>query len=174
MKLDPDGKVRPKLNCWSPSQSRTFFDAHWEFTDLGYESLCWKWTGCVDASGYGIIKFKGKNCPAHRYSAIIHHGEPPSPKSLACHSCDHPICVNPNHIYWGTHNQNMRDMIERGRSVHAKGEASSRAVLNTEKVKEIRVLRAARLPFRRIAAMMGVSKSAVQAIIYGETWGHVK
>lgn len=173
MKVDSDGKLRPKLNRWSPSQTKSHFDSHWKLADLGYKTPCWKWTGCLDYYGYGVIKFNGRNCSAHRYSAIIHHGHPGSEKLLACHKCDNPACVNPEHIYWGTHKRNTLDMIERGRAFHPRGEATHNATLTNEKVLEIRRLRAVNTPYQKIAEIVGASKTSVMAVARGRTWKHV-
>lgn len=173
MQLDPDGKVRPKPVPWTPEQTREYFYTHYVPEFLGYKTLCWKWTGCVNSYGYGIIKFNGKLIGAHRYIAILHLGNPPHPKSLACHVCDQPICVNPEHIYWGDYKSNMHDMIKRGRDIHAKGELASKSKLTVPLVLKIRNLRKDGLTFRKIASIVGVSKSAIQNVIYGETWRHV-
>lgn len=75
---------------------------------------CWIWTGYKTKTGYGTFKFKYYPHPAHRFSYQIFKGE--IPKGLhICHSCDNPSCVNPEHLWTGTAQQNMIDCVQKGR-----------------------------------------------------------
>lgn len=70
-------------------------------------SGCWHWTGCL-SYGYGKFSIEGKNMGAHRASYEIYIG--PIPEGLhVCHSCDETTCVNPDHLWAGTHLDNMED-----------------------------------------------------------------
>jgi hypothetical protein len=74
---------------------------------------CWEWNGAI-ACGYGILKVKGTNIGAHRFSYKIFKGK--IPKNLfVLHVCDNRICVKPTHLKVGTQKENMKDCIERGR-----------------------------------------------------------
>jgi hypothetical protein len=71
---------------------------------------CWMWTACRDRQGYGQIDAQR----AHRVAYADRHG--PIPAGMyVLHSCDNPPCVNPAHLRLGTHEENMREMVERAR-----------------------------------------------------------
>lgn len=75
---------------------------------------CWIWQKTKDAPGYGIFYFENHFIHAHRW--IYQHLNGEMPKNIfACHKCDNPPCVNPEHIFAGTHADNMRDMKKKGR-----------------------------------------------------------
>lgn len=78
---------------------------------------CWVWTKGKDAQGYGAFSFNGKNVRAHRFSYELVHG--PTELSVL-HHCDNPPCVNPNHLYAGTHSDNMKDAHSRNRMDYSK------------------------------------------------------
>jgi len=86
----------------------------WNNVIIGSEDSCWLWVGGISGSGYGNTRTKGKNMTAHRLSYIIHFGEIPSNK-MVLHRCDNKLCVNPNHLFIGTANDNIQDMISKSR-----------------------------------------------------------
>lgn len=75
---------------------------------------CWEWTGHKYASGYGVLKVFGKDVSAHRYSYELHKGPIPEGMSIL-HSCDNKVCINPDHLRVGTHQENIAEAWERGR-----------------------------------------------------------
>ena len=77
-------------------------------------SGCWLWLGAVDAAGYGDFWFGGTNVGAHRVAWTLFMGEIPAGR-FVCHHCDRPPCVNPAHLFVGTHGDNMRDASQKGR-----------------------------------------------------------
>jgi hypothetical protein len=90
---------------------------------------CWQWLAHKDQNGYGQFSFKGKVEYAHRVSYILFNGEFDNNLQI-CHSCDNPSCVNPEHLFLGTHKENMIDMSKKLRQHSQK--------LNQEQVLEIR------------------------------------
>lgn len=74
---------------------------------------CWEWVGRVDGRGYGEIKVSGRYKKAHRL-ALFGHGDLMN-KLFACHRCDNPKCVRPDHLFAGTALDNVRDMHSKGR-----------------------------------------------------------
>lgn len=92
---------------------------------------CWNWVGRKYPSGYGRVSLGSSDYRAHRVSYAFHCEVDPGEK-LVCHSCDNPACVNPDHLWLGTHRGNTQDMIRKGRSrlvpgfkgVHPVGQAA--------------------------------------------------
>jgi len=81
------------------------------------ENGCWLWLAAKRGkSGYGCIKVNGKTIDSHRMSYIIHNGEIPN-KLFVCHTCDVRLCVNPQHLFLGSHSINMKDAYNKGRLV---------------------------------------------------------
>jgi hypothetical protein len=138
------------------------------------EGGCWEWTGCRNRCGYGLIghvvKGKKKVLLAHRVAFAFYVGEIPE-KMCVCHTCDNPSCVNPEHLWLGTHAENMRDKSLKGRLGGLKGEKHPRAKLSRELVKEIRFLYATgEFSHNGLAETFKVSKAAVYYITTGKTW----
>lgn len=79
-------------------------------------NTCWNWTGGFLQSGYGIFTINNKIVRAHRFSYELHKNKIPVNLNV-CHSCDNPKCVNPSHLWLGTHKENMDDMMRKGRKI---------------------------------------------------------
>jgi hypothetical protein len=79
---------------------------------------CWLWPKYRDPKGYGVIIFDGFKFSVHRLSFEHYKGLIPK-TMLIMHDCDTPACFNPNHLFLGTHAENMQDMMRKGRARRA-------------------------------------------------------
>ncbi len=133
---------------------------------------CWLWRGMVVGSGYGMVRFERRMYPAHRLAWKLFRGE--IAQGLAvCHKCDVRICVNPEHLFLGTHAENMKDMKEKGRSPH--GDEHSRSKLTAKTVSRIKAMLAqGHMRVSEIARAFGVTHATIDCIAKGKTWRHVK
>lgn len=107
---------------------------------------------------------------AHRFSWELHNGPIPAGLSV-CHRCDNPPCVNPAHLFLGTHAENMADRNAKGRQ--ARGDRSPVSKLTTDDVREIKRAIANRENQTALARRFGVSHVQISHIRHGKTWAHV-
>ena len=138
------------------------------------ESGCWLWTASVGSHGYGQLNIDGKPILAHRYSYEAHIGPIPEGNGYhgACvlHRCDVPSCVNPAHLFIGSNNDNIKDMVKKGRHGTLKGEASGRAKITEADV--IAILADNRRP-EEIEVDYPVKAQQIRLIKRGASWSHV-
>jgi hypothetical protein len=81
------------------------------------ESGCWEWDGYRNELGYGICVLRRQRWRAHRLAWAYVHG--PIPDGMViCHRCDNPPCINPDHLFLGTHRDNTADMMRKGRNAY--------------------------------------------------------
>lgn len=137
---------------------------------IGEPNECWEWQRGRNQHGYGVITIAYKKWSAHRYAWTLTHGPIPD-GAFICHHCDNRACVNPDHLYVGTHQSNMADMVSRER--HSMGVRSSRSKLTEEQVREIRRLRADGVRIVEVAAQFNVSITTVSQIVHGTRWKHI-
>lgn len=138
---------------------------------VGDDCLIWPFQRLQD-SGRAGVKFRGKQTVASRVMCELAHGKPPTPQHEAAHSCGkgHEGCVNPRHLRWATHTENVADQIDHGTRVW--GEKHYLARLSVPAVKEIRRL-AGTMPMARIADRFGVAPNTAYKAARGITWRHV-
>lgn len=157
------------------AQARTPVDRFWSW--VAKTEACWEWQGQRTTAGYGVLRPKStdrRGIYAHRFSFELHH-RPLEPGEEVCHRCDNPPCVNPDHLFAGSHADNMADMARKGRGATRPilGEAHHFARLTDEQVLEIRARCAAGENQHDIAREFGVVNSNVSMIHRRQTWRHL-
>lgn len=153
------------------------------------EDGCWLWQRSKDSKGYGAV-YVPHRMSAHRASYELTFGPVPKGKSV-CHTCDNPACINPDHLWLGSHAENMADMKAKGRSskppVHtgdkhwrskypekvAKGEAVTNAKMTNEKVIKLRLDYVAGVPKQELVSRYGCTQSSISDYIGGRSWKHL-
>ena len=139
-----------------------------DFTDmLRPNGDCLEWTGGCTATGYGATRAYGKHWRTHRLALELEGID--TTGHLVLHSCDNPLCCNPDHLRLGTHQDNMDDKVSRGRQ--ALGNHNGRAKLTEQDVLDIRAISG--MTQRAIAKRYGVGTTAISMIINRKRWTHI-
>lgn len=140
------------------------------------ENGCLEWQFSLTSTGYGQIRVGRRSLKVHRYAWEQLKG--PIPKGMSvCHKCDNPLCLNIEHLFLGSHTDNMRDMFSKNRrrnDFQAKGEQHHKATLTDEQVASIRD--SSDIGYgsgRRLAAIYGVSESTISKARKHTTWRHI-
>lgn len=139
---------------------------HEKFT-VNPESDCWEWTGSVNNIGYGNISYGNRHWKSHRAAWILYKG-PISDGMHVLHKCDNRRCVNPDHLFLGSHTENVRDMYRKGRG--QVGEDHSRAQLTA---KDVLAIRASNKPNSALAEKYGVTAGHIWRIKKGHLWANL-
>lgn len=133
---------------------------------------CWVWSGSKDRNGYGKFSVKGRDVKSHRFMFEFVNTNTDISSLCVCHSCDNPSCVNPAHLFAGTHSDNALDRDRKGRVCH--GIKHHSAKLTERDVSEIRSQVAiGSLSLNGAARRYGVRLWAVQQIVSRNTWKRV-
>ena len=127
---------------------------------------CWEWTRQKQKGfSYGKLTYKNKKRLAHRVSWFLTYGEWPSNNMCVLHKCDNPSCVNPDHLFLGTQQDNMRDMAIKNRAA---------TKLKPEEVIEIRKLAELGESRKVLSEKFNISKRQINRIISREDWRHIE
>lgn len=127
---------------------------------------CWGWSGVISNHGYAMLSFGRPQSLAHRFSYELYYGVIPDGMCV-CHYCDNRICTNPKHLFLGTVDDNIQDMIKKGRNVlYAK--------LTVDDVIKIREMITQGINNRIIAKEFNVVHQTISAIKTGQTWKHIQ
>jgi predicted XRE-type DNA-binding protein len=152
-------------------------DRFWSKVIIKYNSSClpllnecMMWNGGVFSDGYGFFWFRYKMIRAHRFAYQCFNGEI-GKYLLVRHTCDVPLCVNPNHLLEGTVQDNCNDMISRNRSL--RGEKNHESKLTSDDVRIIKKLLSKNVKQKEIAKKFDVSRGLITQINNNKIWKHI-
>ena len=152
---------------------RTIQERFWKYTEVPIETdACWLWTGTRDRYGYGRIHIAGgRNFGAHRVAYGLLVGPIPAGMCV-CHRCDNPGCVNPRHLFVASQEDNMRDMIRKGRTAlcGVRGVDHWRAKFSPEEINELRRLVASGMSQAEAGRLFHMSHTNVSNVVHRRTW----
>lgn len=146
---------------------KTFEECFWEKARRG--DSCWEWIGAKN--GAGRANFRGRSAPRIAWRLV--NGDPGELE--VCHHCDNPGCVNPAHLFLGTHSENMLDCSRKGRrsprSKARSGEKHHFAKLTNEDVSKIREMAKLGISCTEISMLFPVGCRQIFRIVEGTRWG---
>lgn len=151
-------KIAPKRS------SEVFLRAH--VGHRGKECLLWPFR--LNRGGYGLAVVGGVQTFASRWMCILAHGNPPTRKHEAAHSCGNARCVNPNHLRWATPKENYADRI--GHGTDNRGQRNGKTRLTAADVKAIR---SAPPHLKPLMERYGLSKGCISKIRGKKRWAHL-
>ena len=146
--------------CWGTDMS----DENRFMAKVKKTGYCWEWVGALLKTGYGQFWYKKKMTRAHRVSYMLFTGMIPEDMNV-CHTCDNRACVNPQHLFLGTAQENTLDSVKKGRWATAK--------LNADAVADIRERLLRGENQHNIADIVGVNQSQISRINTGTRWWYV-
>lgn len=125
---------------------------------------CWLWRGATNKDGYGSVRIGPSTMLAHRAAYMLAFADLP-PDREVCHSCDEPACVNPEHLFLGTHNDNMRDAQSKGRMRAVKRLPNHCGLFGDALLEKVLALRCAGMSQREIATALGIGQTSVSRML---------
>jgi hypothetical protein len=159
------------MRILEPSPIGTIPSRFWSKVEkLANESGCWLWIGSTNRDGYGALRISRKQgvVGAHRIAFWLQTGVWPGEQQVL-HVCDTPSCVRKEHLFLGSHEDNMGDMRVKRRTY--RGPEHIRAKLDYEKAEEIRSKYVRNVyGVRRLAREYSVDSVTIHQILKGITW----
>lgn len=165
---------RTAVRFRSPQRKRPIAERFWMLVAVGAPDACWEWRGQLSRDGYGRFRVGEGRSRAHRVAHELSNG--PIPGGLCvCHHCDNRLCCNPAHLWLGTNEENMADMVAKGRAARLQGENSPHPKLTNAAVLEIRRVAVGgnRPADAELGIRFGVCEETVRKARIGATWKHV-
>lgn len=123
--------------------------------------------GRLNTMGYGRLSVNGVQQYAHRASYELHRGKIPRGMN-ALHKCDIPTCINPDHLFLGTHGDNVADKVAKGRQPHGSKVGNSKLT-----DAEVIAIRASSIGVNETARRMGLSPMTISLVRNRKTWTHI-
>lgn len=143
----------------------------WSKVNLAEPDQCWNWKRSTWGfrREYGKTMLNGKIMSAHVAAYLIAVGPVPDGFEV-CHKCDNGLCCNPQHLWLGTHQQNMQDRENKFRRPRDRGEANVRAKLTWDDVTLIREQLAVGIPRKYVAETFHVTTTTIRGIELNLHW----
>jgi len=163
-----EGKNRQfcSLDCYKGFRTGRF----WQKVEIKSLVDCWTWLG-ASRGGYGLVWGEGKtHKTAHRVAWELVYGKIPV-GMFVLHKCDNPACVNPSHLFTGSPQDNMDDMVAKGRS--RRGEGHPQAILTEVQIRKMRKQRHAGVSLKELAVRFGTSYGNICNVVYKKSWRHL-
>lgn len=139
---------------------------------VSVENGCWNWSGWKNSDGYGKLRINESTFFAHRLFYSYFVGDIKEEKPFILHKCDNPKCVNPRHLFAGTHQENMADMKQKGRARSGRYKGQPHANVKLDKA-TVLAIRSDNRSQRVIGNEYGISQQYVSDIKSGKRWDHV-
>jgi hypothetical protein len=140
---------------------------------------CINWTGWKDKQGYGrvwigskVLK-TGRAVLTHRLSAAVWLGFDLGSRLQVLHKCDNPSCINPDHFFFGTNDDNVADKMAKGRNGCARGERNGASTLTAPIVSQIRLDRTNGAKYSSMSSKYGIPPNYLCKIVTRQRWAHV-
>lgn len=154
-----------------PYKRKSVEERFMKFVEFDTNNGCWLWTGSLYHNGYGKFSIGYETVRATHLALELFKRQIKPEGMIVSHSCNTPACVNPDHLSYDTHVNNMKYMVECDRQ--NKGIDHHAAKLDNDKVREIRLKLATGKTLITIANEYGVSKKTILNIKQGKLWKHV-
>lgn len=140
----------------------------------GDENKCWPWQAGM-SDGYGEFWFDGRMHKANRIAYLMYYGGKLKDGIQVLHTCDNPKCVNPHHLFKGTHATNMEDKAAKGRASRLKGQNNPWSKLtDADVIRMRRLYKTKRYLQKDLAKMFGLKDVGhVSHILLGKGYSHL-
>lgn len=153
----------------------TLAERFWEKVDKNPDKNgCWNWIAHTDRKGYGVLRIGEQMVHSNRVAWMVTYGDIPN-GLFVCHHCDNRLCCNPEHLFLGNNQDNMRDMARkgRGRNSPSYGESHPNSKVTQRDVEEMRRLYGTgKYTYYQLAPLFGISYQNVGNIITRKTWNY--
>lgn len=169
---NPDA-VLPKGRSLDFKTADEKFEHHLKSVQL-FEHGCWNWPLKANNQGYGFFNWDHNTWQAHRYSYVYHYKAILDDDICVCHKCDNPMCINPDHLFLGTRQDNNLDRHIKGRTAQQKGSDNPFSKLNEVQVKEIKLKLKNGALGKILASAYNVHTTTISLINRNKTWQHVQ
>jgi len=147
-------------------------DRSWILQDcsLNLQTGCWEWERCIGRSGYGNVSVNGITEGAHRLAYFLWNGPIPHGR-LVLHKCDNKKCCNPNHLFIGTHKENIRDAVAKNRMSRKYHGGKGKRLFTDREIREIRTVD---ISTNEWARMVGTCPTVIRFIRQIKTYKWVR